>query len=104
MGIQVGKTGIEEKFDPNDDAFLPDEGWWASILAEEEQMRGAHPEQMDRRHENHNANLDWDVVKGYHTRDEIIMLEVQSYNRGGLLVQGCGVQGFVPISHIVDIL
>ncbi len=27
---------------------------------------------------------------------------MQSYNRGGLLVQGPGVQGFVPISHLVD--
>jgi small subunit ribosomal protein S1 len=35
-------------------------------------------------------------------RDEVVLLLVQGFNRGGLLVQGEGIQGFVPISHIVD--
>jgi small subunit ribosomal protein S1 len=34
--------------------------------------------------------------------DEIVVMQVQGYNRGGLLVQGNGIQGFVPVSHLVD--
>ncbi len=100
MSIQAG---TRNQIEPDDDMFQPDEGWWASILAEEEQMKRTGSESVERRHENHFTNLDWEVVKGYHARDEIITLEVQSYNRGGLLVQGCGVQGFVPVSHVVGI-
>jgi small subunit ribosomal protein S1 len=29
-------------------------------------------------------------------------LQVYGYNRGGVLVQGEGIQGFVPVSHLVD--
>ena len=33
----------------------------------------------------------------------MVDLRVHGYNRGGLLVQGNGFQGFVPISHLVNI-
>ncbi len=36
-------------------------------------------------------------------QDEIIELTVIGYNRGGLLVEGEGLNGFVPCSHLVDL-
>jgi small subunit ribosomal protein S1 len=35
-------------------------------------------------------------------RDQIIDLTVTGHNRGGLLVEGDGLYGFVPFSHLVD--
>jgi small subunit ribosomal protein S1 len=31
------------------------------------------------------------------------LLDVYGFNRGGLLVKGDGIQGFVPVSHLVDL-
>ncbi len=36
-------------------------------------------------------------------RDEIVSLEVSGHNRGGLLVEGDGLNGFVPCSHLLDL-
>ena len=47
--------------------------------------------------------VDWDRVKLIFEQDEIVSLTVQGYNRGGLLVEGDGLQGFVPVSHLVDL-
>ncbi len=37
------------------------------------------------------------------SQDGIIELTVTGYNRGGLLVEGEGLNGFVPCSHLVDL-
>jgi small subunit ribosomal protein S1 len=89
-----------------------DEGWWSAVLADE--IDQLDQDQENTIHENAPAILagpatepcpgevDWLRVQEVYDRDEVIVLNVQSYNRGGLLVQGDGVQGFVPISHLVD--
>jgi small subunit ribosomal protein S1 len=89
-----------------------DEGWWSAVLADE--IDQLDQDQENTIHENAPAILagpatepgpgevDWMRVQEVYDRDEVIVLNVQSYNRGGLLVQGDGVQGFVPISHLVD--
>jgi len=81
-----------------------DEGWWAAILSDEEQYFSAalpdNENQLAR--PNNYKNVDWEWVKNLHDEDEIIELEVHSFNRGGLLVQGEHIQGFVPVSHLVD--
>jgi len=81
----------------------PDEGWWASVLADEDgylaaqrdpgAKSGGQPAHM---------LVDWDSVRTLFDQDEIVNLQVHGYNRGGLLVAGEGLQGFVPISHLVD--
>jgi small subunit ribosomal protein S1 len=86
-----------------DEIPQPDEGWWAAVLADEDDhaapMRdgGARPGSQSTL-----AMVDWDRVRAIFEQDEIIALNVQGYNRGGLLVEGDGLQGFVPISHLVD--
>ncbi len=89
-----------------------DEGWWSAVLADE--IDQDDPDQDSAVHESASAvpaslvdvsstgEVDWPRIKEVYERDEVIVLLVQSYNRGGLLVQGPGVQGFVPISHLVD--
>lgn len=90
-----------------------DEGWWSAVLADEVDQEDL--DQDSTVHEAAPANpvaspadissegeIDWLRIQEVYDRDEVIVLVVQSYNRGGLLVQGPGVQGFVPISHLVD--
>jgi small subunit ribosomal protein S1 len=82
-----------------------DESWWAAVLAEDEKTgacsdeaptpeSGSGPQQ---------AKVDWEQARKIYDSDETITLEVVDYNRGGLLVEGGNLQGFVPISHLVKI-
>ncbi len=48
------------------------------------------------------AGLDWDKALEIYGCDQTVNLLVTSFNRGGLLVNGEGLQGFVPVSHLVD--
>jgi small subunit ribosomal protein S1 len=79
-----------------------DEGWWASILADEvtqpDTVKEASPKLVV-----HQAvpKVNWEQVRALYDHDEIVVMQVQGYNRGGLLVQGSGIQGFVPVSHLV---
>lgn len=89
-----------------------DDGWWASVLADEEAVlseseNNLHVEEVTQppqKAENKCSNEDWKAIKAIYDRDEIIALKVHSCNRGGLLVHGEGIQGFVPISHLVDMM
>jgi small subunit ribosomal protein S1 len=47
--------------------------------------------------------VDWDAAMSFYAQDRVIGLQVYGYNRGGLLVNGEGLQGFVPVSHLVDL-
>ncbi len=80
-----------------------DEGWWASVLADEIAQTDTVKETAARPSSHQNVNkVDWEYVRDLYDHDEIVELEVQGYNRGGLLVQSENIQGFVPISHLVD--
>jgi len=78
-----------------------DEGWWASLLAEDGSGEPGMEPAVKFSGEGI-LNLDWDFIQTIHNNDEIISLEVRGYNRGGLLVQSDTIQGFVPISHLVE--
>ncbi len=79
-----------------------DEGWWASILADEvaqaETIKEAAPKPVV--HPT-SVKVNWDQVRALYDHDEIVAMQVQGYNRGGLLVQANGIQGFVPVSHLI---
>jgi small subunit ribosomal protein S1 len=47
--------------------------------------------------------MDWDLAMELYELDKIISLNVSGFNRGGLLVNGEGLQGFVPVSHLVEV-
>jgi small subunit ribosomal protein S1 len=91
-----------------------DEHWWEAVLAEDEAQYGVHPPRTSRqagveiqkpveqsREVEPEATLDWEKAVHLYERDEVVSLKVTGYNRGGLLVNGDGLQGFVPLSHLV---
>lgn len=86
-----------------DEAPPLDEGWWAAILADEDGHPGTKKE-MGSKSERQSSmeEVDWDRVRQLYDQDEIVSLRVDGFNRGGLLVEGDGMQGFVPVSHLVD--
>ncbi len=98
----AGKNHLSDKFVHESESFEIDEGWWDSILAEEHNPRtsASMAAKASIRSE---PDIDWDLVEGFHARDEVITLRVNGFNRGGLLVQGDGIQGFVPVSHLVSV-
>jgi small subunit ribosomal protein S1 len=80
-----------------------DEGWWASILADEITQE-EHVKETTAKTGTLPvvSKVNWEHVKTLYEHDEIVVMQVQGYNRGGLLVQGNGIQGFVPVSHLVE--
>jgi small subunit ribosomal protein S1 len=80
-----------------------DEGWWSAVLAEEEPYEEKQKDDAAKTVISIPlAKMEWDHIQEIFERDEIICLNVHGFNRGGLLVQGEAVQGFVPISHLVN--
>jgi len=49
------------------------------------------------------SSINWDKVNWLYTNDEIITLKVIGFNRGGVLVEGEHIYGFVPASHLVQL-
>ncbi len=80
-----------------------DENWWASILSEGEDYPEIN-QNVPKRESFFQGLLpvDWELVRRLYENDEVVCLQVFGFNRGGLLVHGTGIQGFVPISHIID--
>ena len=91
-----------------------DEAWWASLLADEHKQPqvqvNQHPpiavqpeKEKSTERLAERANIDWEQAQGLYSQDKMVELPVTGYNRGGLLVGREGLQGFVPISHLLKI-
>ena len=92
-----------------------DESWWDSVLAEEERNKAFVPprpprverpvERVVKQPEAQTVKpvVNWERIQELFRGDEIISLHVSGFNRGGLLVEGDGLYGFVPFSHLVDL-
>jgi len=91
-----------------------DESWWEAVLAEDEARKTSSA--RDYRNDqatNHkdkaatvkleSASLDWEKILALYEMDQIINLDVSGCNRGGLLVNGDEIQGFVPLSHLIEL-
>lgn len=91
-----------------------DESWWESVLAEDVAQTVVRPAKnarhagpMDPGDSGHNglpdlALLDWKKAAELYDQDQVVELVVSGCNRGGLLVHGEGLQGFVPVSHLIE--
>jgi len=84
-----------------------DESWWDSVLAEEERYVAPVSKQVQVeapavKSEDSKQSPDWTEVRKLYHQDRIVDLEVTGYNRGGVLVEGEGLYGFVPYSHLVE--
>jgi len=104
----IDKTDNEK--DSNEINVTPDEGWWAAVLADEplieEQMSSHQSSTIVHKREIKDLPsekpINWQQVEKTFTKDEIIKMIVVGYNRGGLLVSNEFMQGFVPVSHLVE--
>jgi len=82
-----------------------DEDWWDSLLAEDERYdppvpRGSKEPTPHEPLEEQKSN--WNDVRDLYHQDQIVQLEVTGCNRGGVLVEGNGLYGFVPYSHLIE--
>jgi small subunit ribosomal protein S1 len=48
-----------------------------------------------------NNPSDWEVITSIQKKDEILMLAIIGFNRGGLLVEWESLRGFVPVSQLL---
>lgn len=85
------------------EASAQDDGWWASVLREEESRTSNSPAKPQKAEPALKPSPDWEQAMLVYHRDEIISLAVIGYNRGGLLVEGDRLNGFVPCSHLLDL-
>lgn len=88
-----------------DELHTIDEGWWDAILAEDESNISqlaptVRPSKVEERNK---SPVKWEWAKEMYHQDQIISLTVTGFNRGGVLVEGRGLAGFVPCSHLVDV-
>lgn len=91
-----------------------DESWWEAVLLEEDE-RPPHVVQTktapvikesrspSQKPNNELPRVDWETAMRIYEQDHAVVLQVTGCNRGGLLVTGNGLQGFVPISHLVEL-
>jgi small subunit ribosomal protein S1 len=109
VGLKVNKQ-LSHHFDGG--AKPQDESWWAAVLAEEEEMGGFSKRYSSSTNEGKSSSqqnapkpepINWDLAQEIYSTDETVCLQVVGYNRGGLLVEGNGLQGFVPLSHLIDL-
>lgn len=91
-----------------------DEGWWESVLMEENRFSTRKPlvppaSKLTAGGETNGApakttmTVDWDRLKALYMRDEVVELCVTGFNRGGLIVESNELFGFVPFSHLVEL-
>ncbi len=95
----LSKRSVSDMEDNSPDM---DEGWWASVLADEEAYATPQKNISSKPNSSNLVAVDWKRVQELYENDEVVTLQVYGYNRGGVLVQGEGIQGFVPVSHLVD--
>lgn len=91
-----------------------DESWWEAVLTEDEAQfstngkaarlmsnEPARSDEVDQKSEA-TETVDWEKASQLYEHDQVVDLLVTGWNRGGLLVAGEGIQGFVPISHLIE--
>ncbi|HBY98285.1 MAG: S1 RNA-binding domain-containing protein [Ardenticatenaceae bacterium] len=99
-------------FDPNRWS-IEDEGYWQTIVKEGRWAETAPPPGPGEYRDFHSrpsrvydtgavSDADWSTLEDYFNRGEVLVLPVVGYNKGGLLVEWEGLQGFVPASQLSD--
>lgn len=89
-----------------------EDGWWESVLAEEQRyaspqqkpasQHSVSQEEIKNTSDAKSSAVDWDSVKQFYKNDRIVEMKVTGHNRGGLLVEGDGLSGFIPLSHLIE--
>ncbi len=92
-----------DQIDEDQETPSQDDGWWASVLQEEETRAAPNNLKNTKGDTVSKPAPNWERAMSIYRRDEIITLSVSGHNRGGLLVEGEGLSGFVPCSHLLDL-
>jgi small subunit ribosomal protein S1 len=90
-----------------------DESWWEAVLAEDEAKMAPPPLKSEvvfndftpekpKPAYTERDTMDWHKAIELYEEDQTVEMDVNGYNRGGLLVSNEDLQGFVPISHLVE--
>ncbi|MFU8772270.1 MAG: 30S ribosomal protein S1, partial [Anaerolineales bacterium] len=83
------------------------EDWWTALLADEEKFGSQNSQNSvnypEFKKETRLTTVNWNRAEQIFHKDESVPLTVTGFNRGGLLVQGVDLQGFVPHSHLVEL-
>jgi small subunit ribosomal protein S1 len=80
-----------------------DESWWNWILQNEDGIRSINEEiPIELVSENDQDTIDWEFAWKVFEQDEIVEMTVYGFNQGGLLVHNENLQGFVPVSHLLE--
>jgi small subunit ribosomal protein S1 len=80
----------------------PSESWWSAVLSEEIGERRP-PSQESAPYERTQTSYDWAAARELYESDGITELTVTGVNRGGLLVEGDHIRGFIPLSHLIGV-
>jgi small subunit ribosomal protein S1 len=96
-----------------------DESWWTAVLEDIEGRYSSNlkpngdslgkiaeksaKEPPPAKQDGDSHDINWGFAKQLYEHDRVIHLEVADHNRGGLLVQGEDIQGFVPASHLIGL-
>lgn len=112
--VEMTREAVPESSNPH-----PEDPFWAALFQQEdkaapppvlEEKNAAWP-MSDNRADgrfrwadgNHDDGQDpWQIAKAHFQQDKTIVLAVRGYNKGGLLVEWNGLQGFVPASQLLD--
>jgi small subunit ribosomal protein S1 len=89
---------VHEPASPN----APSDSWWASVLGEEAGERHS-PAAEHAPQERVQNSYDWAAARELYESDGIADLNITGVNRGGLLVEGDHIRGFIPLSHLIGI-
>jgi len=82
-----------------------DENWWTSVLADEARYVAAEAPRaiIEPPPKENEIILDWDKAQSLYRQDAVVHLLVTGHNRGGVLVEGEDLKGFVPFSHLLKL-
>ncbi len=92
---------VQDRFLEDQD-HTHDEGWWESVLGDEEVGAFTIPAKPQKIEEQRDAGVEWDLALELFRNDQVLTLTVTGHNRGGLLVEGNALYGFIPCSHLVN--
>ena len=87
----------------------PDENWWAAVLSDEphDEFAISQTEPVafteTTTEDDLSTEVNWKKIKAIYANDQIVCLDVVGFNRGGVLVAGEDIRGFVPASHLIDV-
>ena len=110
-----GMRGQDKNQDEVSVPMEPDESWWAAVLADEplidDQVHPVEPKPnieppphlQPESQPASTSSVNWLKVQQIFTSDAIITMNVVGHNRGGVLVSGKDIHGFVPASHLIDV-